>query len=68
MVTRSGNSWNLERLSVDAGQGVRPGSIKPTQTDLDKRPLSRASEQSWLGGFVKSDGTKVHLFIRQSMR
>jgi hypothetical protein len=65
---RNGNSWDMGRLSVDVDQGVRPGSIKPAQTEGDKKPLSVASEQSWLGGFVKSDGTQVRLFIRPASR
>jgi hypothetical protein len=68
MMKRSGNGWDLERLSVDVSQGVKSGSIKTTQTDPDKMSLSGASEQSWLGGFVKSDGMQVRLFIRPGSR
>jgi len=67
MVKRSENSWDLECLSVDVGQGVRPRSITPTKTDLEKS-LPGASAQLWLGGFVKSDGTQVRLFVRPASR
>jgi hypothetical protein len=68
MMKRSGNSWDLGRLNVAAGQGLQQGSNKTTQTDLDKKTSSGASEQSWLGGFVKSDGTQVRLFVRPASR
>src|SRR5688572_10728079 len=60
-VKRSENGWDLERLNV--GQGVGPRSTMHINTVPEKKSLPGASAQSWRGGFVKSDGTQVRLFV-----
>jgi hypothetical protein len=68
MGKRSGNSRDLERTSIDMDEDFGPTFIAQAKTDSDKTSVSDARMDSWSGGFVKSDGTRVRLFIRPALR
>lgn len=62
---RNGSNWPHD-LPRDE-QPLQHQSI-PIKSDLDKQSLTVNSQPAWLGGFVKSDGTKIGLFVREASK
>jgi hypothetical protein len=59
MPHRKGRSWKLERASVHVRGKSRPRSNKYCAVDSQPRPAPGTRERVWVGGYVRSDGTKV---------
>lgn len=63
MATR-GRSWKMERASVDVKGKERPRSNKYAKSDDDEKPEDRS--RFWVGGYRRSDGTKVRGHYRNA--
>jgi hypothetical protein len=64
----SGKAWTMERASVTvAGEGS-PHSNKYSSNDSDQRPMAGTRERVWVGGYRRSDGTKVRGHYRSLLR
>jgi hypothetical protein len=66
MPTTKSRSWKLERASVHSGNGKRPRSNKYSKSDQGKKPAPHTREQIWVGGYTRSDGTKVKGHYRET--
>lgn len=64
MATKSGRSWKLERASVHTKGKSRPRSNKYARSDTDTKPAPGERERIWVGGYTRSDGTKVAGYYR----
>ena len=51
-------SWKMERASVRRGSG-RARSNKYSKSDVHERPEAGSRSRVWVGGYTRSDGTKV---------
>jgi len=60
MPNKRGRSWKVERASVHRRGAARPRSNKYSGSDADRRPGSGERSRVWVGGYTRSDGTKVH--------
>jgi hypothetical protein len=60
MAQSKSRSWKLERASVSVKGKSRPRSNKYSGSDSSKRPDPGTRERIWVGGYTKSDGTKVN--------
>ncbi len=56
---QSGRSWKLERAGVRKKGAARSRSNKYSHSDTTKRPKAGTRERVWVGGYSRSDGTKV---------
>jgi len=63
MATSKGRSWKNERASVTTPK-PRPRSNKYSGGDAHKRPASGSRSQVWVGGYTRSDGSKVSGYYR----
>jgi hypothetical protein len=61
---KSGRAWKLERASVHVAGRTRPRSNKYSGGDADTRPGPGERERVWVGGYTKTDGTKVAGYYR----
>lgn len=61
------NSWKMERASVDVRGKSRPRSNKYRKSDQDEKPAGSRS-RVWVGGYTRSDGTKVEDYYRSAGR
>jgi hypothetical protein len=68
MPNKSGRAWKMERASVDLRGKERPRSNKYSDSDSGKRPAPGARERVWVGGYTKSDGTKVEGYYRSARK
>jgi len=59
MATKSGRAWKLERASVSVNGKTRPRSNKYSGGDTGKKPAVGSRSRVWVGGYTKTDGTKV---------
>ena len=62
---RDGSNWPHDPPSDE--QALQLQSIS-TRADLVKKSLPVKSQPSWLGGFVKLDGTKIGLFVSEASK
>jgi len=66
MATKSGRAWKLERASVSVNGKTRPRSNKYSGGDTGKKPAVGSRSRVWVGGYSKSDGTKVAGYYRDT--
>jgi hypothetical protein len=59
MAQKSGRPWKMERASVDERGKERPRSNKYSRSDSDEKPAAGDRERAWVGGYTRTDGTKV---------
>lgn len=62
---KKGNrSWKMERASVRRGSD-RARSNKYSSGDTTRRPAAGSRSRVWVGGYTRSDGTKVSGHYRE---
>jgi len=66
MATKSGRAWKLERASVSVNGKTRPRSNKYSGGDTGKKPAVGSRSRVWVGGYTKTDGTKVAGYYRDT--
>lgn len=54
---KGNRSWKMERASVR--RGGRSRSNKYSGGDTTERPAAGSRSRVWVGGYTRSDGTKV---------
>ena len=59
MPNAKGRAWKMERASVHTAGKTRPRSNKYSGGDTTKKPGPGTREQVWVGGYTRSDGTKI---------
>ena len=59
MPAKSGRAWKQERATVHRGSTARPRSNKYSKSDNDQRPAPKSASRVWVGGYRRSDGTRV---------
>ena len=59
MAKSKGRAWRMERASVHVAGKTRPRSNKYSGGDSSKKPAPGTREQVWVGGYTRSDGTKI---------
>jgi hypothetical protein len=64
MPNSKGRSWKNERASVTVPGRSKPRSNKYSGGDSDTKPGPGERERCWVGGYTRSDGTKVHGYYR----
>jgi hypothetical protein len=57
-------SWKMERASVNKRGAARPRSNKYSKSDTTTRPEAGARSRIWVGGYKRSDGTRVEGYYR----
>lgn len=68
MATAKGRGWKLERASVTVRKKNRPRSNKYAKSDTENKPAPHERSRVWVGGYVRSDGTKVGGYYRSVAR
>jgi hypothetical protein len=58
-------SWKNERASVSRSGSARPRSNKYSNSDQTERPSSGSRSRVWVGGYTRSDGTRVSGHYRE---
>ena len=58
-------SWKMERASVRRGGRTRSSSNKYSSSDETERPSAGSRSRVWVGGYKRSDGTKVSGHYRE---
>ena len=53
------SSWKNERASVSRKGSAKPRSNKYGKSDQTERPASGDRSRVWVGGYTRTDGTKV---------
>ena len=66
MPNKSGRAWKMERASVKTKGSDRSRSNKYSGSDSSKKPAPGSREKVWVGGYTKSDGTKVEGYYRST--
>jgi hypothetical protein len=56
---RSSRSWKMERASVSKRGASRARSNKYGKSDTTTRPEAGNRGRVWVGGYTRSDGTRV---------
>ena len=64
----SDKAWTMERASVTAAGEDRPHSNNYSGNAGDQRPEPGTRERVWVGGYRRSDGTKVRGHYRSLLR
>jgi len=59
MAQGKSKSWKMERASVTVEGKDRPRSNKYSKSDNAERPAPGTRQRVWIGGYEKTDGTKV---------
>jgi hypothetical protein len=62
MQTKKGRSWKMERASMTHNNRSR--SNKYSAHDSKPKPAAGSRQQIWVGGYRRSDGTRVHGYYR----
>lgn len=57
-------AWKLERASVHKKRAKRARSNKYSGGDSDTKPAKHSRKGEWVGGYRRSDGTKVKGYYR----
>ena len=60
MAQATSRSWKMERASVTRKDKDRARSNKYSKSDAKAKPEPGSRQQVWVGGYNRSDGTKVH--------
>jgi hypothetical protein len=55
----SSRSWKMERASVNKRGSARARSNKYGKSDTTERPSAGSRGRVWVGGYTRSDGTRV---------
>jgi hypothetical protein len=66
MPAPKGREWKLERASVTVKERARPRSNKYSASDNDEKPAPNTRTRYWIGGYTRSDGTKVKGHYREA--
>jgi hypothetical protein len=66
MAKAKSRAWKMERASVTSKGKDRPRSNKYSKGDTDAKPEPGSRDQIWVGGYSKSDGTKVAGYYRST--
>jgi hypothetical protein len=66
MANKSGRAWRTERASVSVRNKERPHSNKYSRSDSGKKPATGSRQRVWVGGYTKTDGTKVSGYYRSA--
>lgn len=61
---RSSRSWKMERASVSKRGSARPRSNKYSKSDTTERPSAGSRSRIWVGGYTRTDGTRVEGYYR----
>jgi hypothetical protein len=67
-VSMSKRSWKNERASVSRKSAPRPRSNKYSRSDQTTRPQAGERSRVWVGGYTRSDGTKVSGHYREQQQ
>jgi len=59
MASMTRRSWKGERASVSHSSKQRPRSNKYSWGDAHKPPSSGSRMQVWVGGYTRTDGSRV---------
>jgi hypothetical protein len=54
----------MERASVSKRGASRPRSNKYSKSDSSQRPSAGSRVRIWVGGYTRSDGTRVEGYYR----
>ncbi|HSB12348.1 MAG TPA: hypothetical protein VLM38_22870 [Blastocatellia bacterium] len=68
MANKRGRAWKLERASVGVQGSSRPRSNKYSPSDSSREPGAGSREKVWIGGYTRSDGSRVHGYYRSAPR
>lgn len=60
MAQATARAWKMERASVTKKDKNRSRSNKFSKSDAKARPEPGTRDRVWVGGYERSDGTKVH--------
>ena len=60
MANPKGRAWKMERASVTVAGRSRPRSNKYSKSDSTRKPGPGERQRVWVGGYTRSDGTRVH--------
>ncbi len=66
MAHTKSRGWKLERTSVTVRGKDRPRSNKYSHSDPTTKPPAGQRQRVWVGGYVRSDGTKVQGYYRST--
>jgi hypothetical protein len=64
MANAKGRAWKMERASVSTAGKSRPRSNKYSGSDSGKKPAAGSRDQVWVGGYTRTDGTKIKGYYR----
>ena len=59
MANAKGRAWKQERASVKVAGKAKPRSNKYSGGDSGKKPAPGTRDQIWVGGYTRTDGTKI---------
>jgi hypothetical protein len=59
-----GRAWKQERASVKVAGKTKPRSNKYSGGDSGKKPSPGSRQQVWVGGYTRTDGTKIKGYYR----
>jgi hypothetical protein len=59
-------SWKMERASVHLSSKDRPRSNKYSHSDDEEKPVPGERSRVWVGGYERSDGTRVRGHYRKN--
>jgi hypothetical protein len=59
MANAKGRAWKMERASVHVPGKTKPRSNKYSGGDSSKKPAPGTREQVWVGGYTRTDGTRI---------
>ena len=65
MTAKQGRSWKLTRATVHTQGALRPRSNKYSASDTDERPARGTRSKVWVGGYTRTDGTRVEGHYRK---
>lgn len=63
--SRKSGAWKKERASVNVPGRARSRSNKYSGGDKSQKPPSGSRQRVWVGGYTRSDGTKVQGHYRE---
>jgi hypothetical protein len=65
MARERGRAWKSERATVHRRGAGRPRSNRYSKSDNDTKPAAGERSRVWVGGYKRSDGTRVHGHYRE---
>lgn len=66
MASKRGKAWKMERASVSVAGSSRPRSNKYSPSDSHTKPAAGSKEKIWVGGYTRTDGSRVHGYYRST--